>query len=55
MVNTYKNQENGVLASLSPDTIDKLADLVVAKLVTKSDRSCLPSKTSWARIPSPAP
>ena len=44
-----------VLASLSPETLDKLADLVVSKLVAKNDRFCFPSKTSWVRIPSPAP
>ena len=38
-----------VLASLSPETLDKLADLVVSKLVAKNDRFCFPSKTSWVR------
>ena len=33
-----------VLASLSPETLDKLADLVVAKLVAKNERSCFPFK-----------
>ncbi len=55
MVDRNLNQENGVLASLSPETLEKLADLVVAKLVAKNDQSCFPSKTSWVRIPSPAP
>jgi len=35
-----------VLASLSPETLDKLADLVVSKLVAKNDRFYFPSKTS---------
>ena len=35
-----------VLASLSPETLDKLADLVVSKLVAKNDRFCFPSKAS---------
>ena len=45
MVDPNPNQENRVLASLSPETLDKLADLVVAKLVARNDRSCFPSKT----------
>ena len=44
-----------VLASLSPDTLDKLADLIIAKLAAKNEVSCFPSKTSRVRIPSPAP
>ncbi len=55
MVDTVKNYESGLLASLSPEALDKLAELVVAKLVARDDRSCFPSKTSWVRIPSPAP
>jgi len=55
MLNANPDQQSGVLASLSPETLDKLADLVVAKLVARNDRSCFPSKTSWVRIPSPAP
>ena len=55
MLNPNPDQQSGVLASLSPETLDKLADLVVAKLVARNDRSCFPSKTSWVRIPSPAP
>ena len=53
-VNTNESPER-VLASLSPETMDKLADLVVSKLVAKNDRFYVPSKTSWVRIPSPAP
>ena len=53
-VKTNESPER-VLASLSPETLDKLADLVVSKLVAKNDRFCFPSKTSWVRIPSPAP
>ena len=49
-----KNGAETVLASLSPDTLDKLADLVVAKLTAKNEVSCFPSKMSWVRIPSPA-
>jgi len=55
MLNPNPDQQIGVLASLSPEILDKLADLVVAKLVARNDRSCFPSKTSWVRIPSPAP
>jgi len=44
MLNPNPSQQSGVLASLSPETLDKLADLVVAKLVAKNDRSCFPSK-----------
>ena len=55
MLNPNPDQQSGVLASLSPETLDKLADLVVAKLVARNDRSCFPSKTSWVRISSPAP
>ena len=55
MVDPNPNQENGVLASLSPETLDKLADLVVARLVAINGRSYFPSRTSWVRIPSPAP
>ena len=32
MVDPNPNQDNGVLASLSPETLDRLADLVVAPL-----------------------
>jgi len=39
MVDTHKNQEYGVLASLSPEILDKLADLVIAKLVSRSDKA----------------
>ena len=46
MVDTCKDLENGVLVSLSPEVLDKLEDLVVEKLVSRSDRSCFPSKTS---------
>ena len=52
---TANDSPEGVLASLSPEALDKLADLVAAKLAAKNDRSCFPSKTSWVRIPSPAP
>ena len=55
MVDTVKNHESGLLASQSPEALDKLAELVVAKLVARNDKSCFPSKTSWIRIPSPAP
>jgi len=41
-----KNSAETVLASLSPDKLDKLADLVVAKLTAKNDVSCFPSKIS---------
>ena len=54
--NAYgKNGAETVLASLSPDTLDKLADLIIAKLTAKNEVSCFPSKTSRVRIPSPAP
>ena len=46
MLNPNPDQQSGVLASLSPETLDKLADLVVAKLVARNDRSCFPSKHS---------
>jgi hypothetical protein len=55
MLNPNLDQQSGVLASLSPETLDRLADLVIAKLASRNDRSCFPSKTSWVRIPSPAP
>lgn len=41
-----RNGAETVLASLSPDTLDKLADLVVAKLTAKNEVSCFPSKVS---------
>ena len=44
MVDTYRNQEDRVLASLSPEILDKLADLVVAKLASRNEGSCFPSK-----------
>ena len=43
MLNPNPDQQIGVLASLSPEILDKLADLVVAKLVARNDRSCFPS------------
>jgi len=49
-----RNCAETVLASLSPDTLDKLADLIIAKLTAKNEVSCFPSKTSRVRIPSPA-
>jgi hypothetical protein len=45
MLEPCKNPEDGVLASLSPEILDKVADLVVTKLVSRSDRSCFPSKS----------
>ncbi len=39
----YPEDPEGVPASLSPGELDRLADLVVAKLAQKND-GCLPSK-----------
>jgi len=44
-----------VLASLSAETLDSLAELVVAKLTAKNGGTCFPSRLSRVRIPSPAP
>ena len=55
---TKANNRDGterLLASLSPDTLDKLADLIITKLTAKKEETCFPSKMSWVRIPSPAP
>ena len=55
MLNNFNNHENSLLSSLSPETLDKLAELVISKLAERNDKSCFPSKTSWVRIPSLAP
>ena len=55
MSTSPREPEKGVLASLSPEELDRLADLVAAKLAGQNKGFCFPSKTSWVRIPSPAP
>ncbi|MFC2043823.1 hypothetical protein ACFLT8_01245 [Chloroflexota bacterium] len=44
MVETHNNDENRVLASLSPEVLDRLADLVVDKLISRGDRRCYPKQ-----------
>ena len=41
---SFESNPERVLASLSPDTMDKLADLVVAKLQGKNPTSQLPKQ-----------
>ena len=43
MLNPNPDQQIGVLASLSPEIPDKLADLDFAKLVARNDRFGFPS------------
>ena len=43
MKNQQNNDLEGVPASLNPDQLDRLAELVAAKLAGKND-VCLPSK-----------
>ena len=50
-----QNPLGGVLASLPPEALDQLVQLVISRLNGQTGGACFPSKEPWVRIPSPAP
>ena len=44
MADQDSNKLDGVLASLSPESLDRLADLIIARLAAKTDGVLLPKQ-----------